>query len=145
MKTLTNILYISFGVLLTILIIVAAMVIRKLFYLVCDLMERLENRKEEKQLNKVMKKAYSIVYATSFRETFRRGKLEVNNLALLLDEVKEIDKTVYDDLVLRLSKAIRKEEVKQGLAKATELVDLPSHFGDDSENDDDLIILEKDL
>lgn len=141
----TNILYISFGVLLTILIIIAGMVIRKLFYLVCDLMERLENRKEEKQLNKLMKKAHSIVYATSFRETYRRGKLEVNNLALLLDEVKEIDKTVYDDLVLRLSKAIRKEEVKQGLAKATELVDLPSHFGDDSENDDDLIILEKDL
>lgn len=141
----TNILYISFGVLLTILLILAGVVIRKLFYLVCDLMERLENRKEEKQLNKLMKKAHSIVYATSFRETYRRGKLEVNNLALLLDEVKEIDKTVYDDLVLRLSKAIRKEEVKQGLAKATELVDLPSHFGDDSENDDDLIILEKDL
>lgn len=141
----TNILYVSFGVLLTILLIVAGMVIRKLFYLIGDLMESLENRKEEKQLNKLMKKAYSIVYATSFRETYRRGKLEVNNLALLLDEVKEIDKTVYDDLVLRLSKAIRKEEVKQGLAKATELVDLPSHFGDDSENDDDLIILEKDL
>lgn len=141
----TNILYISFGVLLTILLIVAGMVIRKLFYLVCDLMERLENRKEEKQLNKLMKKAYSIVYATSFKETYRRGKLEVNNLALLLDEVKEIDKTVYDDLVLRLSKAIRKAEVKQGLAKATELVDLPSHFGDDTENDEDLIILEKDL
>lgn len=141
----TNILYISFGVLLTILLIVAGMVIRKLFYLVCDLMERMENRKEEKQLNKLMKKAYSIVYATSFRETYRRGELEVNNLALLLDEVKEIDKTVYDDLVLRLSKAIRKEEVRQGLAKATELVDLPSHFGDDTENDDDLIVLEKDL
>lgn len=141
----TNILYVSFGVLLTILLIVAALVIRKLFYLVCDLMESLENRKEEKQLNKLMKKAYSIVYATSFRETYRRGKLDVNNLALLLDEVKEIDKTVYDDLVLRLSKAIRKEEVKQGLAKATELVDLPSHFGDDSDDDEDLIILEKDL
>ena len=141
----TNILYISFGVLLTIITIIAGMVIRKLFYLVCDLMERWENRKEEKQLNKLMEKAYSIVYATSFRETYRRGKLEVNNLALLLDGVKELDKTVYDDLVLRLSKAIRKEEVKQGLAKATELVDLPSHFGDDSENDDDLIILEKDL
>lgn len=141
----TDILYISFGVLLTILIIITGMVIRKLFYLVCDLMESLENRKEEKQLNKLMKKAHSIVFATSLRETFRRGKLEVNNLALLLDEVKEIDKTIYDDLVLRLSKAIRKEEVKQGLAKATELVDLPSHFGDDSENDDDLIILEKDL
>lgn len=141
----TNILYISFGVLLTIIIIVAALVIRKLFYLVCDLMERLENKKEEKQLKKLMKKAYSIVYATSFRETYRRGKLEVNNLAILLGEVKELDPTLYDDLVLRLSKAIRKEEVKQGLAKATELVDLPSHFGDDSENDDDLIILEKDL
>lgn len=141
----TNILYICFGVLLTILIIIAGMVLRKLFYLVCDLMERLENRKEEKQLKKLMKKAYSIVYATSLRETYRRGKLEVNNLALLLDEVKELDPTLYDDLVLRLSKAIRKEEVKQGLAKATELVDLPSHFGDDSENDDDLIILEKDL
>ena len=141
----TSILYTSFGVLLTILIIVAALVIRKLFYLVCDLMERLENRKEEKQLKKLMKKAHSIVYATSLRETYRRGKLEVNNLALLLDEVKEIDKTVYDDLVLRLSKAIRKEEVKQGLAKATELVDLPSHFGDDSDDDEELIILEKDL
>lgn len=141
----TNILYISFGVLLTILLIITGMVIRKLFYLVCDLMERLENRKEEKQLNKLMKKAYSIVYATSFRETYRRGKLEVNNLALLLDEVKELDRTVYDDLVLRLSKAIRKEEVKQGLAKATELVDLPSHFGDDSDDDEELIILEKDL
>lgn len=141
----TNILYISFGVLLTILLIVAGMVIRKLLYLVCDLMERRENRKEEKQLKKLMKKAHSIVYATSLRETYRRGKLEVNNLALLLDEVKEIDKTVYDDLVLRLSKAIRKAEVKQGLAKATELVDLPSHFGDDSDDDDDLIILEKDL
>ncbi|WAX12445.1 hypothetical protein EC55P1_00053 [Enterococcus phage EC55P1] len=141
----TNILYISFGVLLTILLIIAALVIRKLFYLVCDLMERLENRKEEKQLNKLMKKAYSIVYATSLRETFRRGKLEVNNLALLLDEVKELDPTLYDDLVLRLSKAIRKEEVKQGLAKATELVDLPSYFGDDTENDDDLITLEKDF
>lgn len=141
----TNILYVSFGVLSTILLILAGMVIRKLFYLVCDLMERLENRKEEKQLNKLMKKAYSIVYATSFKETYRRGKLEVNNLAILLGEVKEIDKTVYDDLVLRLSKAIRKEEVKQGLAKATELVDLPSHFGDDTENDEDLIILEKDL
>ena len=141
----TNILYISFGVLLTVLLIVAGMVIRKLFYLVSDLMESLENKKEEKQLKKLMKKAHSIVYATSFKETYRRGKLEVNNLALLLDEVKELDKTIYDDLVLRLSKAIRKEEVKQGLAKATELVDLPSHFGDDSENDDDLIILEKDL
>lgn len=141
----TNILYISFGVLLTILIIIAGMVLRKLFYLVCDLMERLENRKEEKQLNKLMKKAHSIVFATSLRETFRRGKLEVNNLALLLDEVKELDPTLYDDLVLRLSKAIRKEEVKQGLAKATELFDLPSHFGDDSDDDDDLIILEKDL
>lgn len=141
----TNILYVSFGVLLTILLIIAGMVIRKLFYLVCDLMERMENRKEEKQLKKLMKKAYSIVYATSFRETYRRGKLEVNNLALLLNEVKEIDKTVYADLVLRLSKAIRKEEVKQGLAKATELVDLPSHFGDDTDDDDDLIILEKDL
>lgn len=141
----TNILYVSFGVLLTIITIIAGMVIRKLFYIVCDLMERWEKRKEEKQLNKLMEKAYSIVYATSFRETYRRGKLEVNNLALLLDEVKEIDKTVYDDLVLRLSKAIRKEEVKQGLAKATELVDLPSHFGDDSEDEDDLIILEKDL
>lgn len=138
----TNILYISFGVLLTILLILAGMFIRKLFYLVCDLMERMENRKEERQLNKLMEKAYSIVYATSFRETYRRGKLEVNNLALLLDEVKEIDKTVYADLVLRLSKAIRKEEVKQGLAKATELVDLPSYFGDD---EDELIILEKDL
>lgn len=138
----TNILYISFGVLLTILLILAGMFIRKLFYLVCDLMERMENRKEEKQLNKLMEKAYSIVYATSFRETYRRGKLEVNNLALLLDEVKEIDKTVYADLVLRLSKAIRKEEAKQGLAKATELVDLPSYFGDD---EDELIILEKDL
>lgn len=141
----TNILYICFGVLLTILLIITGMVIRKLFYLVCDLMERLENRKEEKQLNKLMKKAHSIVYATSFRETYRRGKLEVNNLALLLDEVKEIDKTIYDDLVLRLSKAIRKEEVKQGLAKATELVDLPSHFGDDTDDDEDLIVLEKDL
>lgn len=141
----TNILYISFGVLLTILTLVTGVVIRKLFYLVCDLMERLENRKEEKQLKKLMKKAHFIVYATSLRETFRRGKLKVNNLALLLDEVKELDPTLYDDLVLRLSKAIRKEEVKQGLAKATELVDLPSHFGDDSENDDDLIILEKDL
>lgn len=141
----TNIIYISFGVLLTILLIVAGMVLRKLFYLVCDLMERMENMKEEKQLNKLMKKAYSIVFATSFRETYRRGKLNVNNLALLLGEVKEIDKTVYNDLVLRLSKAIRKEEVKQGLAKATELVDLPSHFGDDSDDDEDLIILEKDL
>lgn len=141
----TNILYISFGVLLTILLIVAGMVIRKLFYLVSDLMESLENKKEEKQLKKLMKKAHSIVYATSFKETYRRGKLEVNNLALLLDEVKELDPTVYDDLALRLSKAIRKEEVKQGLVKATELVDLPSHFGDDSENDDDLIVLEKDL
>lgn len=141
----TNILYISFGVLLTILLILSGMVLRKLFYLVCDLMEKLENRKEEKQLNKLMKKAHSIVYATSFRETYRRGKLEVNNLALLLDEVKELDKTVYDDLVLRLSKAIRKEEVKQGLTKATELVDLPSHFGDDSDDEDELIILEKDL
>lgn len=141
----TNILYVSFGVLLTILLVVAGMVIRKLFYLVCDLVERLENRREEKQLNKLMKKAYSIVYATSFKETYRRGKLEVNNLALLLDEVKELDKTVYDDLVLRLSKAIRKAEVKQGLAKATELVDLPSHFGDDSDDEDELIILEKDL
>lgn len=141
----TNILYISFGVLLTILLIVAGMVIRKLFYLVSDLMESLENKKEEKQLKKLMKKAHSIVYATSFKETYRRGKLEVNNLALLLDEVKELDLTVYGDLVLRLSKAIRKEEVKQGLVKATELVDLPSHFGDDSENDDDLIVLEKDL
>lgn len=141
----TNILYISFGVLLTILLIVAGMVIRKLFYLVSDLMENLENKKEEKQLKKLMKKAHSIVYATSFKETYRRGKLEVNNLALLLDEVKELDPTVYDDLALRLSKAIRKEEVKQGLVKATELVDLPSHFGDDSENDDDLIVLEKDL
>lgn len=141
----TNILYISFGVLLTILLIVAGIVIRKLFYLVSDLMESLENKKEEKQLKKLMKKAHSIVYATSFKETYRRGKLEVNNLALLLDEVKELDPTVYGDLVLRLSKAIRKEEVKQGLVKATELVDLPSHFGDDSENDDGLIILEKDL
>lgn len=141
----TNILYISFGVLLTILLIVAGMVIRKLFYLVSDLMESLENKKEEKQLKKLMKKAHSIVYATSFKETYRRGKLEVNNLALLLDEVKELDLTVYGDLVLRLSKAIRKEEVKQGLVKASELVDLPSHFGDDSENDDDLIVLEKDL
>lgn len=141
----TNILYVSFGVLLTILIIIAGMILRKLFYLVCDLMESLENKKEEKQLNKLMKKARSIIYATSLRETFRRGKLEVNNLALLLDEVKELDPTVYDDLVVRLSKAIRKEEVRQGLAKATELVDLPSHFGDDTENDDDLIILEKDL
>lgn len=141
----TNILYISFGVLLTILLIVAGMVIRKLFYLVSDLMESLENKKEEKQLKKLMKKAHSIVYATSFKETYRRGKLEVNNLALLLDEVKELDLTVYGDLVLRLSKAIRKEEVKQGLVKATELIDLPSHFGDDSENDDDLIVLEKDL
>lgn len=141
----TNILYISFGVLLTILLIVAGMVIRKLFYLVSDLMGSLENKKEEKQLKKLMKKAHSIVFATSFKETYRRGKLEVNNLALLLDEVKELDPTVYDDLVLRLSKAIRKEEVKQGLVNATELVDLPSHFGDDSENDDDLIVLEKDL
>lgn len=141
----TNILYISFGVLLTVLLIVAGMFIRKLFYLVSYLMESLENKKEEKQLKKLMKKAHSIVYATSFKETYRRGKLEVNNLALLLDEVKELDPTVYDDLVLRLSKAIRKEEVKQGLVKATELVDLPSHFGDDSENDDDLIVLEKDL
>lgn len=141
----TNILYMSFGVLLTILHIVAGMVIRKLFYRASNLMESLENKKEEKQLKKLMKKAHSIVYATSFKETYRRGKLEVNNLALLLDEVKELDPTVYDDLVLRLSKAIRKEEVKQGLVKATELVDLPSHFGDDSENDDDLIILEKDL
>ena len=141
----TNVLYISFGVLLTILLIIACTIIRKLFYLICDLMENLENKREEKQLNKLMKKAYSIVYATSFRETYRRGKLEVNNLALLLDEVKELDPTLYDDLVLRLSKAIRKEEVKQGLAKATELVDLPSHFGDDTEDDEDLIILEKDL
>ncbi|WAX12541.1 hypothetical protein EC55P2_00051 [Enterococcus phage EC55P2] len=141
----TNILYVSFGVLLTILLILAGMFIRKLFYLVCDLMERMENRKEEKQLNRLMKKAHSIVYATSFRETFRRGKLEVNNLALLLDEVKELDPTLYDDLVLRLSKAIRKEEVKQGLVKATELVDLPSHFGDDTDDDEDLIVLEKDL
>lgn len=141
----TNILYISFGVLLTILIIIAGMVLKKLSYLICDLMERLENKKEEKQLKKIMKKACSIVYATSFKETYRRGKLEVNNLALLLGEVKELDPTLYDELVLRLSKAIRKEEVKQGLAKATELVDLPSHFGDDTENDEDLIILEKDL
>lgn len=141
----TNIMYVSFGVLLTIITIIVGMVLRKLFYLVCDLMERMENRKEEKQLNKLMKKAYSIVFATSFRETYRRGKLEVNNLALLLGEVKELDPTLYDDLVLRLSKAIRKEEVKQGLAKATELVDLPSYFGDDSDDDEDLIILEKDL
>lgn len=139
----TNILYISFGVLLTILLIIAGMVIRKLFYLVCDLMENLENKKEEKQLKKLMKKAHSIVYATSFKETFRRGKLEVNNLALLLDEVKELDPTLYDDLVLRLSKAIRKEEVKQGLAKATELVDLPSHFGDDTDDESDLITLDE--
>ena len=141
----TNILYISFGVLLTILLIIASMVLKKLFYLICDLMESLENKREEKQLKKLTKKAHSIVYATSFKETYRRGKLEVNNLALLLDEVKEIDKTVHDDLVLRLSKAIRKEEVKQGLVKATELVDLPSHFGDDTDDDEDLIVLEKDL
>lgn len=100
-----------------------------------DYLEDKQNKTAEKALIRLYKKCAAIVYARSKKELVRRGQLEVNNMALILEEVKQIDKQTYDELVVRLAKSIRKEEVKQGLAKATELTELPSFFGDDSEDD----------
>ena len=80
---------------------------------------------------------------SDYLETYRRGKLSINNLALLLEAVKEVDPLLYDDVVRKLSDMIRKEELRKGLAKPSELIETPSFFGDDS--DDDLITLDKDL
>lgn len=89
----------------------------------------------KKEAEKLSNKCREIVYGTSKKEVLRRGQLEINNMALILAEVKEIDQQTYDELVVKLASNIRKEEVKQGLATATELTDVPSFFGDDGEDD----------
>lgn len=114
----------------------------QIYYKLSDFMERLSDERERKKLQKLLEKAAFIVYGKSLKETYRRGKLSINNLALILEEVKQIDPMIYEELIVKLSVSIRKEEVRQGLAKASELVELPNFFGDDA--DDDLIDYDKD-
>lgn len=108
-----------------------------------DYLERRKDKQFQKRLEKQFKKAYNKVTGRGLLETYRRGKLSINNLALLLEAVKEVDPLLYDDVVRKLSDMIRKEEVRKGLANPSELIEIPSFFGDDS--DDDLITLDKDL
>lgn len=108
-----------------------------------DYLEKRKDKKVEKTLEKQFRKAYNKVTGKGLLETYRRGKLSLNNLAILLEAVKEVDPLLYDDVVRKLSDMIRKEELKKGLAKPSELIETPSFFGDDSE--DDLITLDKDL
>ena len=115
----------------------------KAYRRLCDYLERRKDEKFKKRLEKQFEKAYNKVTGKGFLETYRRGKLSINNLALLLEAVKEVDPLLYDDVVRKLSDMIRKEEVRKGLAKPSELIEIPSFFGDDS--DDDLITLDKDL
>lgn len=115
----------------------------KAYRRLCDYLERRKDEKFKKRLEKQFEKAYNKVTGKGLLETYRRGKLSINNLALLLEAVKEVDPLLYDDVVRKLSDMIRKEEVRKGLAKPSELIEIPSFFGDDS--DDDLITLDKDL
>lgn len=108
-----------------------------------DYLERRKDKQFQKRLEKQFEKAYNKVTGRGLLETYRRGKLSINNLALLLEAVKEVDPLLYDDVVRKLSDMIRKEEIRKGLAKPSELIETPSFFGDDS--DDDLITLDKDL
>lgn len=108
-----------------------------------DYLEKRKDKQFQKRLEKQFEKAYNKVTGKGLLETYRRGKLSINNLALLLEAVKEVDPLLYDDVVRKLSDMIRKEEIRKGLAKPSELIEIPSFFGDDS--DDDMITLDKDL